>query len=74
LVVWGRSRTGKTSWARSLGSHCYLASAWNIDEIDEDKDYVIFDDINFETFMTWQAFFGASHSLLFFIYFLFTPI
>ena len=58
LVVWGRSRTGKTSWARSLGSHCYLAGYWNADQIDTERDFVIFDDIPFKTFLNWQAFFG----------------
>ncbi|KAF8260942.1 hypothetical protein EI94DRAFT_1893735 [Lactarius quietus] len=24
LILWGPSRTAKTSWARSLGSHCYM--------------------------------------------------
>ncbi|KAH9952327.1 hypothetical protein BGW80DRAFT_1196763 [Lactifluus volemus] len=62
LVVWGPSRTGKTSWARSLGEHSYLGSAWNVEEVIEDKEYIIFDDIPFEMFMNWQAFLGAQDS------------
>jgi hypothetical protein len=59
-VVWGPSRTGKTSWARSLGEHCYLGCAWNVEELDEGKEYIIFDDIPFESFYNWQAFMGKS--------------
>ncbi|KAI9430302.1 hypothetical protein H4582DRAFT_1824401 [Lactarius indigo] len=59
LVLWGPSRTGKTSWARSLGPHCYMNTWWNADKMDSTKDYVIFDDINFDSFSGWQAFFGA---------------
>jgi hypothetical protein len=58
LVVWGPSRTGKTSWARSLGPHSYLNSAWNMEDLDQDKDYIIFNDVDFESFRTWQAFLG----------------
>lgn len=60
LVVYGPSRTGKTSWARSLGQHCYVATYWNSTEVVETKDYIIFDDIPFETFHNWQAFMGVS--------------
>ncbi|KAI0278674.1 hypothetical protein BC826DRAFT_882638, partial [Russula brevipes] len=59
LVIWGPSRTGKTSWARSLGHHSYMSTMWNIDEIDETAQYLVLDDINFDTFPTWQAFLGA---------------
>ncbi|KAI9448725.1 hypothetical protein F5148DRAFT_1153368 [Russula earlei] len=64
LVVWGPSRTGKTSWARSLGNHVYLNSAWSAAEVDEDKDYIIFDDIPFENFFNWQAFMGAQQQFI----------
>ena len=36
-----------------------MNSAWNVEDLDEDALYCIFDDIPFEKFMTWQAFFGA---------------
>lgn len=58
LVVWGPSRTGKTSWARSLGSHCYLNNAWSVEQVDPSKDYIIFDDVSFEHFTSWQPFLG----------------
>jgi|SRR5882757_4655079 len=33
---------------------------WNVDKLDVTCDYIVFDDINFDTFVNWQAFFGAS--------------
>ena len=31
---------------------------WNVDKVDTRKDYIIFDDMAFEHFVCWQAFFG----------------
>ena len=31
---------------------------WNVDKIQDQCDYVVFDNINFETFGGWQVFFG----------------
>lgn len=63
LVVWGPSRTGKTSWARSHGSHSYLNNAWSVKEVDNAKDYIIFDDVDFEHFHSWQPFLGECFHL-----------
>ena len=61
LVIYGPSRTGKTSWARSLGRHTYMNTNWNVDEIDVGfHGHVILDDIDFSTFRSWQAFLGKS--------------
>jgi len=46
LVLWGPSRTGKTTWARSLGSHAYFGGLFSLDEPIADAEYAIFDDIN----------------------------
>lgn len=58
LVVWGPSRTGKTSWARSLGHHTYLGFAWAIKEVDRSCDYIVIDDIDMTNFRLWQPFLG----------------
>ncbi len=33
---------------------------WNVDKLDVTCDYIVFDDINFDTFVNWQVFFGVS--------------
>lgn len=50
LILIGDSRTGKTMWARSLGSHSYIANDWNLDSLVAGSRYVIFDDIPWERF------------------------
>jgi hypothetical protein len=58
LVVWGDTRTGKTSWSRSLGKHAYLGFSWSIKEVDESCDYIVIDDVNMANFKGWQPFLG----------------
>nr|QJB18716.1 MAG: replication-associated protein [Genomoviridae sp.] len=60
LCVYGRSRTGKTLWARSLGSHIYCVGLVSGDECMKavDVDYAVFDDIRggmkfFPSFKEW---------------------
>lgn len=47
LVLWGRSRTGKTTWARSLGSHVYCIGLVSGTECAKgiNAEYAVFDDI-----------------------------
>ena len=33
---------------------------WNVDKVDTRKDYIVFDDMDFDHFICWQAFFGKS--------------
>ncbi|AXL65871.1 replication-associated protein [Spider associated circular virus 1] len=68
LVLFGNSRTGKTLWARSLGSHVYTVGMVSGSELkkasNDDVKYAIFDDIRggikfFPAFKEWlgaQAF------------------
>lgn len=46
IVVYGACRTGKTMWARPLGSHIYCVGLLSGDECmkAEYADYVVFDD------------------------------
>lgn len=47
LVVYGESRTGKTLWARSLGTHIYCIGLVSGDECmkTEEVEYAVFDDV-----------------------------
>lgn len=53
IWLYGKSRTGKTSLARSIGRHVYMGNTWNVDLLDDDADYLILDDIDFEKW-GWQ--------------------
>nr|QCQ85240.1 replication-associated protein [Finch associated genomovirus 5] len=60
LCLYGRSRTGKTLWARSLGAHIYCVGLVSGDECMKapNVDYAIFDDIRggmkfFPSFKEW---------------------
>lgn len=62
LILVGGSRTGKTTWARSLGHHMYFNSMLNLDDWDESAEYIILDDFStdFTKFLpTWKCFFGG---------------
>lgn len=62
LVLYGDSRTGKTLWARSLGTHLYTVGMVSGEELkkasNDDVKYAIFDDIRggmkfFPAFKEW---------------------
>lgn len=62
LVLYGDSRTGKTLWARSLGTHVYtvgMVSGGELKKVEnDDVKYAIFDDIRggmkfFPAFKEW---------------------
>lgn len=58
----GRSRLGKTEWARSLGRHMYFNGMLNLDSWDDDAKYIILDDFNCDIgkyLPMWKSFFGA---------------
>nr|QCX29477.1 Replication-associated protein [Plant associated genomovirus 5] len=63
LILVGPSRTGKTSWARSLGSHFYFGGNFNMDQLsydNEDVNYAVFDDIHsLKFFPMWKFWMGA---------------
>lgn len=53
IWLYGPSRTGKTSLARSIGRHVYMGNTWNVDLMTDDADYLVLDDIDFEKW-GWQ--------------------
>lgn len=62
----GPSRLGKTQWARSLGTHAYIANMWDLSAFDRlpesfwQHGYVVFDDIDWTTIKTSaKSWFGA---------------
>lgn len=65
LVLIGTTRTGKTSWARSLGEHMYFNGYFNLDLWNPNAKYAIFDDFDRdgkkleEYFPQWKQWFGA---------------
>lgn len=46
LVLYGPTRTGKSSWARSLGRHNYWKGAFNVNAYDAEAKYNVFDDLD----------------------------
>lgn len=61
LVLMGGTRLGKTTWARSLGPHIYLAGSINVRKMKEQqfKDYLVVDDVPFEKFIGFKQLIGA---------------
>lgn len=64
LVLFGRSLTGKTSWARSLGQHVFFGELFSgamADMITPDVKYAVFDDIRggITFFHGWKAWLGC---------------
>jgi len=68
LVIWGEPHTGKTKWARSLGTHGY----WNGKngaaqqrDILKDIEYAIFDDIagGIKYFPDFKGWLGAQEEI-----------
>lgn len=59
LVLVGESKTGKTAWARSLGKHCFFSSLFNLSLFDEDAQYAVFDDVDFDFFPGYKGWLGG---------------
>lgn len=62
LMLIGPSRSGKTEWARHFGHHMYFNGMLNLDDWDEDADYIVLDDFSCEItkyFPCWKCFFGG---------------
>lgn len=48
LWLYGPSRMGKTTLARSLGNHWYMQGMWNAEQLTAEADYGVMDDIPWE--------------------------
>jgi hypothetical protein len=59
LFLCSPSRYGKTEWARSLGPHMYFNNMCNFkDDWDDNADYIIFDDMEWDYLPNKKGFFG----------------
>lgn len=62
LVLIGRTRIGKTAWARSLGPHIYMNGYYSVKSLingEKEAKYVIFDDFLFDRIPLPRVFFGG---------------
>nr|AIY33294.1 replication-associated protein [Sugarcane streak virus] len=59
LYILGPTRTGKSSWARSLGRHNYWQNNVDWSSYDEDAEYNIIDDIPFKYCPCWKQLIGC---------------
>lgn len=62
LLMWGRSRTGKTILGRSFGKHAYFGGLFSLEEFEssDDLEYAVFDDIQggFKYFPGYKSWLG----------------
>lgn len=45
LIIWGRTRMGKTLLARHWGKHSFFNGKFNVDALDTNVQYAVFDDM-----------------------------
>lgn len=68
LCIIGPSRTGKTEWARSLGSHIYWNGYTDYSSFpinDPTISYIVLDDISIQSVgRTWKCILGAQQSFI----------
>ncbi|CBX20815.1 replication initiator protein, partial [Chickpea chlorotic dwarf virus] len=59
LYICGPTRTGKTTWARSLGRHNYWNGTIDFTTYDDHATYNIIDDIPFKFVPLWKQLIGC---------------
>nr|QHB15163.1 replicase [Insect-associated mastrevirus 1] len=59
LWLCGPTRTGKTTWARSLGHHIYWSGSFILDTFDESAQYLVLDDIEWSYVPAKKQLFGG---------------
>lgn len=60
LIIESESRYGKSDFARSVGNCSFLGGHWSITEVDESSDYIVFDDIEWDSMVAdYKQWFGA---------------
>lgn len=62
----GPTRLGKTQLARSFGRHCYIANTWCVEQICDDAQYLIIDDVDWDSWK-WQykSLLGLQYDVIF---------
>jgi len=64
LILVGPSRTGKSMWSRSLGTHMYFQGMFNLDDWDDSARYAVFDDIDWKFFPSKKQFIGCQSNFV----------
>lgn len=65
IILWGPSRTGKTAWARSLGSHMYFNGMFDLSMWDDAAEYAVFDDFpEWEKWRYYKQFLGGQYEFV----------
>lgn len=59
MYICGPTRTGKTTWARSLGQHNYYNSIIDFTTYNDAAQYNILDDVNFKYCPQWKQLIGC---------------
>ena len=59
MILVGSTRTGKTSWARSLGPHIHWAGYYNLKQFNPSVNYIVFDDMKITESLMWKQWLGA---------------
>lgn len=60
----GDSQLGKTIWARSLGRHNYWNGMTCLSDWDDDADYLVADDFEWDYFPQKKAIFGCQREII----------
>lgn len=64
LFLCGPTRTGKTSWARSLDRHMYFCTLFNLKDWDDEAKYLVIDDFSWEYFPNKKGFWGSQEQFV----------
>nr|AIY33770.1 replication-associated protein [Eragrostis minor streak virus] len=64
IYICGPTRTGKTTWARSLGRHNYYNSVLDFTHYDPQAEYNVIDDVPFKYCPQWKALVGAQRDYI----------
>lgn len=60
LILVGRSRLGKTEWARSLGPHVYIQGQYSLDAFNvKNYQYIVWDDVPWDRIPAKKQFLGC---------------
>ena len=64
LFLVGPTRTGKSAWARSIGTHMYFQGMFNLDDWDNNARYAVFDDIEWKYMPNKKQFIGCQSNFV----------
>lgn len=59
MFLGGDTRSGKTTWARSIGGHSYFGGLFNLDDYEPSGLYHVFDDFEWKYLPNRKCWFGG---------------